>query len=73
MKDEVEIEEAYRLSEVMTERLDDEEYHMESIAPAILRVAFGWVLEKEDVDEDILEQLREDVKESEDGVEFQEE
>lgn len=68
MKSSTEVDEARRLAVVMTDRLDEEEYYADSIAPALVAEVLAWVLEH-DGSEPILEQLRDDVEQTEDGIE----
>lgn len=67
MRSEEEVFEAYALAKELTDRMDDNEYHLESIAPAILKKGLGWALEEEGELEDLLDDLREDIELTETG------
>lgn len=61
MKSQEEVEDAYEYAKEMSNRLDDEEHHLESIAPAIIAKTLGWVVEEEG-SMNLLEDLEEDIE-----------
>ena len=66
MKDEERIREAKKLASIMYDRLEENEHHMEAVGVGVIEKALEWVLE-EDEHDTLLQDLRKDVKESEDG------
>lgn len=63
MKEEHEIRETLRHSETMYDVFEDQEAYMESIGVGVVRETLKWVLEEGDHD-NLLEDLREDVREA---------
>ena len=62
MRSEDEIEEAYGIAVQTAEELDDRGQHTDAIAPELMAMAFGWVIE-DGSNDDLLEQFREDYEE----------
>lgn len=60
MKTETQVEAARDLAQQAAENLEDNDRHMDSIAPILIVRAFDWVLGESD--RDLLEELHEDVE-----------
>jgi hypothetical protein len=67
MKSEEEISEAQELAETMAERYEEADRNIEGIGVGVIEKTLGWVLETDEHDT-LLEDLREDVEETEGGM-----
>lgn len=63
MKSETQVEAAKELAEEAAENLEENERHMDSVAPILIKEALEWVLG--DSDRELLAELHEDVENAE--------